>query len=218
MPFFTIGKDEVKFPPANFADEDGLLAEGGDISAAWLLEGYQSGVFLWAGPMDPLKWYSPDPRVVLFPERLDVPDYVKDSLQFAPYELTYQDDFLKGLAFCESIENEKPMYPGWITGLFAQAYQELSKQGVVRSAQVWQEGKVVGAAFGTKIDHMSFGEHVCGTADYAAELALISLAQKLKEEGVVLMDLHRDTTETIDIGLSEMSKSEYLHILQNGLD
>ncbi len=217
MPFFTIGKDEVKFPPAHFADADGLLAEGGDITAEWLLEGYRSGVFLWAGPMDPLKWYSPDPRVVLYPERLDVPGYVKDSLQFAPYKVTTQEDFAQGLAFCERIENAKPMYPGWITGLFAQAYQELNQKGFVRSVQVWKDDRVVGAAFGTKINQIFFCEHVCGDDDYAAEMALITLAQNLEKEGVVLMDLHRDTTATIDIGLSEISKNEYLHILQNNL-
>lgn len=217
MPFFTIGKDEMKFPPANFADADGLLAEGGDITAEWLLAGYKSGVFLWAGPMDPLKWYSPDPRVVLYPERMEVPDYVADYLKYAPYEVTYEEDFAKGLAYCESIENEKPMYPGWITGLFAKAYLELHQKSVVRSAQVWKEGKLVGAAFGTQIGQLFFGEHVCGDDDYTPELALISLAQKLEKEGVVLMDLHRDTTETIDIGLAEISKNEYLHILQNNL-
>ncbi len=214
MPFFTLGKDDLKFPPAHFADADGLLAEGGDITADWLLEGYKSGAFLWAGPMDTLKWYSPDPRVVMFCERLDLPKYLKDFLDFAPYTVTYSEDFEKGLAFCESIENEKPMYPGWITGVFAQAYKELNERGYVRSAQVWKEGKMIGAAFGSKIGHLFFMEHVCENDDYAGELALKSLVELLAKEEVSLIDMHRDTTETIDIGLSEISKSEYLHILR----
>ena len=217
MPYFFFPPEEVKFPPAHFADIDGLLAQGGEISAEWLLEGYTNGVFLWADPMEPLKWWSPDPRVVLFPNQVELPPPLQATLAQDLYMFTYHEKLAECLAFCESIENKKPMYPGWLTGQFKQSYLELNAQGRVRSCLVWNHGKLVACAFGTQVGKVYFGEHVCSTSEEAAKIALVKLAQKLAAERLTMMDVHKETNLTEDIGFQEISRNEYLDLLKKGI-
>jgi leucyl/phenylalanyl-tRNA--protein transferase len=218
MPYFFLPPGEVGFPPAHFADIDGLLAQGGDIRPDWLLAGYRNGAFLWASPMEPLKWWSPDPRVVLYPEQLQVPQEIQALLEASPYETRFSSDLPQILAFCESIENKKMMYPGWITPPFKEAYLSLEQMGFVRSVGLWQKDQLIAAAFGVQIGPLYFGEHVCSTVADGEAIALALLAQKLGTVGVSVMDVHRETNLCMDIGFEEISRNEYLDLLKKGLE
>lgn len=218
MPYFFLPPEEVGFPPAHFADVDGLLAQGGDIRPEWLLAGYRNGTFLWASPMEPLKWWSPDPRVVLYPDQLHLPDPIRLSIQHLAYEVRFSEELGPILAFCESIENKKMMYPGWITPPFMESYLALEQQGYVRSIGLWQDEQLVAAAFGVQIGPLYFGEHVCSTVENGDAIALALLAQKMSTTGVSLMDVHRETNLCMDIGFEEISRNEYLDLLKKGLE
>lgn len=218
MPYFFLPPEgAIQFPPAHFADLDGLLAQGGIISPEWLLEGYKSGVFLWASPMEPLKWWSPDPRVVIYSDQLELPGPLQDLLKTHSFMIAFDENLEDCLAFCESIENKKEIYPGWLTGQFKESYLLLNDQELVRSCEVRQNGALVACAFGTQIGQVYFGEHICANIENGEELALVLLAQKLKAEGVTLMDLHKETNLTSDIGFQEISRNEYLDLLKNRL-
>ncbi len=214
MPVFKLQKEIIAFPPADFADSDGLLGEGGDINAAWLLEGYKSGFYLWTSPMRYPKWWTPNPRIVMFPEKLDVPEYVTKGIEAANFKVSFNQDLEGVMKLIQSIENKGEMNNGWLTGKLINAYYQIEKRGLSLSVEVYQNDKLVGGAFGASNGKMFFGEYINGTEKFAREFALIELAKKLKENNYIIMDLQKETTETIDVGLSEISRSEYLRIIK----
>ncbi len=214
MPVFKFDKEIIAFPPADFADSEGLLGEGGEISADWLLEGYKSGFYLWTNPMRYPKWWTPDPRIVLFPNDLDVPEQLSKAIERANFSAIFDQDLEAVMKLIQSIENKGEMNNGWLTGRLLKAYLEIEKRGLALSVAVYQDGNLVGGAFGASNGKIYFGEYINGTVEYAKEYALISLAKKLQQENFTLMDLHKETNETVDIGLMEISRSEYIRILK----
>ena len=195
MPSFQLSKENNSFPPAHFADSEGLLAEGGEISAPWLLEGYKNGFYLWASPMQYPKWWTPDPRIVMFPKDLDVPDYVSEGIEKSNFKVTFNQDLMGVMKLIQSIENKAEMNSGWLTGKFITAYLEIKKLGLTISVEVYKNGQLVGGALGASNKKIFFVEYINGTEKFAAEFALISLAQKLQEENYTLLDLNKETIE-----------------------
>lgn len=208
MPYFFLPPDEIKFPPGHFADLDGLLAQGGDLTADWIIAGYQNGVFLWSSPMEPLKWFCPDPRVVIFPDQLSRIEYP------AKYHFEFNSDLTSILDYCEALENKKEMNPAWVTGKFKQVYSELDQRGFVHSVQIKEESELIGVAFGSQIGRVFFMEYVSGKEEKIRESVLIALVNYLKDQGIQMIDVHKETNLTIDIGYSEISRNEYLDLLK----
>ena len=214
MPVFKFQKDTIAFPPAHFADSEGLLGEGGEISAKWLLEGYKSGFYLWTSPMRYPKWWTPDPRIVLFPKDLDVPDYVIKGIEEAKFIVTFNQDLEGVMKLIQSIENKGEMNNGWLTGKLMKAFLDIEKLGYALSVEVYKNGQLVGGAFGAHNRNIYFGEYINGTEEFAKECALIELTKKLQQENYTLIDLQKETNETIDVGLTEISRTEYIRILK----
>jgi len=215
MPSFQLSKENNSFPPAHFADSEGLLAEGGEISAPWLLEGYKNGYYLWTSPMQYPKWWTPDPRIVMFPKDLDIPDYVSEGIIKSKFKVTFNQDLMGVMKLIQSIENKAEMNRGWLTGKFMKAYLEIEKMGLAISVEIYKNNTLVGGAFGAANGKLYFGEYINGTEKFASEFALISLSKKLQKENYTLLDLHKETNETIDVGLREISRNEYIQILKN---
>lgn len=214
MPVFKLDSDTIAFPPADFADSEGLLGEGGEINARWLLEGYKSGFYVWASPMQYPKWWTPDPRIVLFPKDLDVPKHVTEGIRKAGFTATFNRDLEGVMKLIQRIENKETINNGWLTGKFINAFLDIEKLGNALSVEVYKEAQLVGGAFGACNRKFYFGEYINGTEKYAKEFALITLTKKLQEENYILLDLQKETNETIDIGLAEISRSEYLRVLK----
>ncbi len=214
MPVFNLDNNSVSFPPAHYADSDGLLGEGGEISAEWLLEGYKSGFYFWTSPMRYPKWWTPDPRIILFPKDLDIPENVKKGIDKANFKVTFNQDLKGVMDLIQSIENKEEMNNGWLTGKFINAYLEIGKKGLSLSVEVYKNDILVGGAFGASNGKIFFGEYINGTEEFVAEFALIELTKKCHKEGFTLLDLQKETNETINIGLCEISRSEYIRILK----
>ncbi len=214
MPVFKFEADNINFPPAHFADSDGLLGEGGEISANWLLEGYKHGFFLWTSPMRYPKWWTPDPRIVLFPSELDVPHYLDEEFQKANFTCKFNDNLEQVMRMIQSIENQGEMNSGWLTGKLIKAYLEIDKRGLALSISVFQNNVLVGGAFGASNGKIFFSEYINGTVPWAKEFALVQLVKKFQKENYRLIDLHKETNETIDVGLREISRSEYIQLLK----
>jgi len=215
MPSFQLSKENNSFPPAHFADSEGLLAEGGEISAPWLLEGYKNGYYLWTSPMQYPKWWTPDPRIVMFPNDLDTPDYIFEGIEKSNFKVTFNKDLMGVMNLIQSIENNSAMNSGWLTRKLINAYLEIEKMGLAISVEIYKNNTLVGGAFGAANGKLYFGEYINGTEKFASEFALISLAKKLQKENYTLLDLHKETNETIDVGLREISRNEYINILKN---
>lgn len=214
MPVFKLQKETIAFPPADFGDSDGLLAEGGEINANWLLEGYKSGFYLWTNPMRYPKWWTPDPRIVLFPKDLDIPKHLHDNIKNSNFKVSFNQDLKGVLKLIQSIENKGEINNGWLTGKLIKAYLEIEKRGLSLSVEVYKNNKLVGGAFGASNGKIYFSEYINGTEKFAKEFALIELTKKLYNENYTIIDLQKETNETIDIGLKEISRSEYIRILK----
>ncbi len=214
MPVFKLQEQIVAFPPASFGDSEGLLAEGGLISAEWLLEGYKSGFYLWTSPMRYPKWWTPNPRIVLFPNQLSVPKYVDEGIKKANFTVIFNQNLEAVMKLIQNIENKGEMNNGWLTGKLIKAYKNIQERGLAISVEVYKNNVLVGGAFGAGNGKIYFGEYINGAEEFAKEFALISLTKKLLSENYKIMDLQKETNETIDIGLSEISRSEYLRILK----
>ena len=214
MPVFKLDSNSISFPPAHYADSDGLLGEGGEITAEWLLEGYKSGFYLWTNPMRYPKWWTPDPRIVLFPKDLDIPDDIKEGIKKANFKVTFNQDLIGVMKLIQSIENKGDMNSGWLTGKLLKAYLEIERKGLSLSVEVFKDDILVGGAFGASNGKIYFGEYINGTEEFAAEYALIELTKKLKKENYTILDLQKETNETINVGLCEISRTEYIRILK----
>jgi len=214
MPIFQISKEETNYPPAQYADSEGLLCEGGGLSPEQLINAYKSGLYFWFDPMRYIKWWSPDPRIVLFPEDLDIPDYLEKEFNASVFSVTFNKDLEGVMRLCQYVENKEEMNPAWVTERTIRVFKALEETRQVRTVEVWKDKKLVGGLFGLAIGQVFFGEYICSTSKFASEFALFNLAKKLKAEDYKLIDLHKDTNETIDIGLSEISRNEYLALVK----
>lgn len=214
MPIFHISKEETSYPPAQYADSEGLLCEGGGLLPEQLINAYKSGLYFWFDPMRHIKWWSPDPRIVLFPENLSVPGYITRELKELDYSVKFDHDLEGVMRLCQSIENKGEMNPAWITERTIRVFKAMEEAGHVRSVEVYKDKILVGGLFGVAIGKVFFGEYICSNNKHASEFALINLVEKLEGNGFKLIDLHKDTNETIDIGLSEISRNEYLALVK----
>ncbi len=212
MPHFTLDRNRIAFPPADFADVDGFLASGGAVSADWLIAAYRNGTFLWSPPMAPLQWWSPNPRIVLFAEKLHEPQEVCTVRN--RYRVSFNNDLDGVMHLCKRIYNQGDLHPQWISGMLMRAYRELAERGIAFSAEVRRGQELVGGTFGAVLGGVFFGEYVCGIDEWIAELALVEAVKHLSGRGVRLFDLHKETMTTDDIGYEEIPRQEFLRLIR----
>lgn len=212
MPYFELSKDEITFPPPYFADNEGMLAVGGDMSIERLLLAYNSGIFYWHFPLKHIKWWSPDPRTVIVLDTLDFPEDRFLSLK-ETYKVTYNTDFEKVLRLCQQVYNIKDrMTNEWLSERSFRAFLELHKKGFAHSVEIWKDNRMVGGAFGVAIGTLFFGEYKFEIKDHAAELALLSLLKKLSDEQFRLIDMQKPTIFLDGLEYDELSRIEYVGI------
>ena len=157
MPIFELSKEETKYPPAQYADSQGLLCEGGGLSAEQLINAYKSGLYFWFDPMRYIKWWSPDPRIVMFPEKIKVPDYIKQDLDKTGYTIAFNEDLDDVMRLCQSIENIGEMSPAWITERTIRVFKALNELGHVIAIGVFKDKQLVGGLYGVTIGKVYFG-------------------------------------------------------------
>lgn len=177
MPFFQLSETDKNFPPAHFADQEGMIAVGGDLSPERLINAYGSGIYFWFGPMDLIKWWSPDPRVVLF-----TADVLESELDTENQRHFTLDEWFEPLMrACQEVQNKKPMNEYWITEEMAGSYLGLFEQGKAHSAEVWEGENLIGGVFGISVGRLFFAEYLLGKDILADTYALQNLALWLKK-------------------------------------
>jgi len=202
------------FPEAEEATEEGLLALGGDLSPKRLVLAYHSGIFPWYSAGDPILWWSPDPRMVLFPSELKVSKSLQKTIKKELFRVTYNTSFKEVITQCAQ-RKRKGQEGTWITQEMLEAYCELHALGHAISIEVWQDKQLVGGLYGVDLpDRKVFcGESMFSTRSDASKVGFCFLVDLLKEKGYGLIDcqIHNDHLESM--GAREISRADFLTYL-----
>lgn len=211
MPFFAIDK-ELVFPPVRYAEPDGLLAMGGDLSPERLLLAYRSGIFPWYEGRDIL-WWSPDPRFVLFPSELKISKSMQTLLNKQAFVFTINKAFSEVIYHCQQIDR-KGQGGTWITEEVRAAYTIMHTLGYAHSAEAWLDGQLVGGLYGIRLGKVFYGESMFSKASNASKYAFISYVETLKQEGVQLVDCQVYTEHLESLGARMISRTQFVELLK----
>ncbi|MBB2146063.1 leucyl/phenylalanyl-tRNA--protein transferase [Pedobacter sp. LMG 31464] len=206
---FRLLDDEIIFPNTALADPDGLLAIGGDLSVERLLLAYQSGIFPWFSEDDPILWYAPYERCVIYPDRIKISKSMRKVLQAEVFEITVNQAFDKVIENCA--KTPRVGQDGtWITNDMQKAYLNLHKKGLAHSIEVWQDEKLVGGLYGVKINTVFCGESMFSLVSNASKVALIHLSKNI---GFELIDCQLPNEHLMSLGAEMISRKKYLSML-----
>ena len=208
--------DDCDFPLLNQAlsEPNGLIAIGGDLSLPRLLNAYQHGIFPWFSEGEPILWWSPNPRMVLFPDELKISNSLKKTLKNKPFEVRFNTAFRQVISACS--HTLRADQPGtWITQDIIEAYCTLHNAGYAISAECWQDNTLVGGCYGVKIGKMFYGESMFHLVTDASKVAFVHLVQKLKSEGVGLIDCQMKTAHLARFGAKEISRDDFIDNLSS---
>ena len=205
---------DCDFPPLKNAltEPNGLVAIGGDLSPQRLLSAYRQGIFPWFSDGEPILWWSPDPRMVLFPDELKISGSLRKTLKKQLFELRFNTAFREVITACSKTPRGE-QNGTWITKDIIDAYCALHEAGFAISAETWLNGQLVGGCYGVKIGHMFYGESMFHHVTDASKVAFVSLVEYLKTQGVGMIDCQMKTAHLASFGAREISRDEFIKIL-----
>lgn len=215
MPIFRLSEEPV-FPPPELATEEGVLAVGGDLSAERLLAGYANGIFPWYSQGDPIIWWSPDPRFVIFPNEIVVSGSMRRVLNKGKFTVTFDRAFPEVIRECSGPRKKEK--GTWITRDMMEAYIELHRLGFAHSVETWAGDELKGGLYGVSLGRAFFGESMFAREDNASKTALIVLGRKLGELGFLVIDSQVHNPHVESLGAREIPRSEYLKLLKKALE
>ncbi|WP_421797283.1 leucyl/phenylalanyl-tRNA--protein transferase [Haliscomenobacter sp.] len=214
MPVFWLDDQSLEFPAPELATPEGILAVGGDLSPARLLEAYAGGIFPWFNEGDPILWWSPDPRFVLFPDELVVSKSMRPYFNQKKFQVSFDQDFEGVMRGCQQSNRNGQSGDTWITEDMIQAYVQVHQLGYAHSVEVWQEGNLVGGLYGISLGKIFFGESMFARVSNASKFGFITLVQKLREKGFTLIDCQQQTQHLGSLGAKPISRKSFLNYLQ----
>lgn len=215
MPVFQL-PDEILFPDPSLAEPDGLLAVGGDLGPERLLTAYANGIFPWYSEHEPILWWSPDPRLILFPQKLIVSRSLQQKIKKNVFSVRMDSNFEQVISACA--ETERRHEDGtWITDEMKIAYIELHRKGFAHSVETYFNGKLVGGLYGVSLGKAFFGESMFHTMTDASKVALYHLVEKAKEFGFIFIDSQVETTHMVSMGAELISRKKYLKLLTEAI-
>jgi leucyl/phenylalanyl-tRNA--protein transferase len=198
------------FPPAHtaMAEPNGLLAAGGDLSPERLLDAYRHGIFPWFSPGDPILWWSPDPRMILFPTELKVSRSLGKVLRNRPYEVRFDTAFREVMHACA--EPRKGQDGTWISPIMIDAYTRLHELGYAHSVEVWIDGKLAGGLYGVAIGRMFYGESMFSRERDASKIAFVYLVKQLEQWNYGMIDCQMKTSHLATLGAREIPRRDFI--------
>jgi leucyl/phenylalanyl-tRNA--protein transferase len=203
---------ELRFPPMETADSDGLLAIGGDLSRERLLHAYRNGIFPWYENKYIL-WWCPDPRFVLFPPELKISSSMKQLLKKQSFDFSIDTDFNAVISQCKAI-SRRGQDGTWITEEMRNAYSDLHFAGYAHSAEVRLNGELVGGLYGVRLGKVFYGESMFSRQSNASKYAFIKYVEHLKSEGVQLIDCQVYTAHLESLGARMIPRSQFLDLVK----
>ncbi len=205
--------DALEFPPVDTANSDGLLAVGGDLSSERLLLAYQQGIFPWFDKDSIILWWSPDPRMILYPKEIKISKSMRKVLRDKRFRITKNTCFKEVLEYCSSVDRVG-QDGTWITEQMKMAYLNLHEKGIAQSYEVWEGDKLVGGLYGIDLGHVFCGESMFSLTSNASKFAFIKLAQELQEKEYKIIDCQLHTDHLESLGAQEISRIEFLKLLK----
>lgn len=207
-----LGPDPSRFPAIEETDEDGIIAVGGDLKPARLVEAYKRGIFPWYSEGLPILWHCPDPRFVLDPAQLHVPKSLRKVMNRGVYEVKLDTDFGGVIDGCA--KTRRPGQRGtWITRDMRKAYVRLHDLGVAHSAETWLDGKLVGGLYGVSLGQVFYGESMFALADDASKVAFVTVVEWMRGWGVQLIDCQQETAHLARFGATPWSRTRFTEAL-----
>jgi leucyl/phenylalanyl-tRNA--protein transferase len=217
MPIYQLPNHDLIFPHPLEADPSGMLAVGGDLSPERLILAYQHGIFPWYNEGEPILWWFPNPRCVLFPEKIYISKSMRPYFNQEKYRVSYDNHFTKVIKQCKSVPREG-QGGTWISEDMSQAYISLHALGIAHSVEVWdREDQLIGGLYGISIGKIFFGESMFALKSNASKFALISLAQKLADEKYTLIDCQQDTPHMKSMGAELISSTIFYQYCKENL-
>lgn len=205
------------FPNPRYADDEGLLAFGGDLSTKRLLLAYKHGIFPWYTEGDPILWWSPNPRLVLFPEAFKLRKSFKRVLRSGKFCVTFDKHFSDVIAYCANVSREG-QEATWILSEMEEAYTRLHKEGYAHSVEVHLEGKLVGGLYGVALGKAFFGESMFSLVSDASKVAFKALSDVLGDRGYDFIDCQMKTNHLMSLGAQVIQRDDFLDALDIAMD
>lgn len=217
MPIYWLDNDILSFPRPDLANDQGVLAVGGDLSARRLILAYSQGIFPWYNPEDPILWWCPDPRFVLFPDDLKIAKSMRSYFNQGKLGWSIDQDFATVITHCQKNKRKGQNFETWITDEMKEAYIELHELGYAHSVEVWQDGELVGGLYGVALGKIFFGESMFSTITNASKFGFISLVQVLKEKGFEMIDCQQKTNYLESLGANGIPREQFLNVLEQSI-
>jgi leucyl/phenylalanyl-tRNA--protein transferase len=212
----TLLSDKIWFPPPERAEGDGLLAVGGDLTQERLLKAYSMGIFPWYSEDSPILWWSPDPRLVLFPAELIISRSLRQCIRRGLFTVTVNTAFDRVIQCCAD-SSRKDQSGTWITREMMQAYIRLHGSGYAHSVEAWHDGELAGGLYGIILGRIFFGESMFANKSNASKVAFVTLVEHLAAQGFELIDCQVTTEHLVHFGAREITRKEFLKVLKRGL-
>jgi len=208
MPVYIID-DDIRFPDPAYADVSGIVAIGGDLSVPRLLNAYANGIFPWYNEEDPITWWSPDPRMVLFPDDFKISHSLKQVLNQQIFKVRFDTQFSSVIENCSLVPRNGQMGT-WIHPEMKEAYIALHKEGFAHSVETYYNNELVGGLYGLSLGKAFFGESMFYLKKDASKVALFHLVKQLKAWGFDFIDAQTETTHLRSLGAKNISRSDFL--------
>ncbi|UCF99222.1 MAG: leucyl/phenylalanyl-tRNA--protein transferase [Spirochaetaceae bacterium] len=216
LPYIIDSHSEPVFPDSLQPDENGLIAVGGELTERVLVEAYSKGIFPWFnGP--PIMWFSTEPRPVLFPDRLRISKRLERTLKQGRFDVQFDRDFEKVVFLCGTVPR-RSQEGSWIDRSFFEAYTRLHyRRYITHCVSVYREGRLCGGLYGLTLGRVFFGESMFSLEANASKVALVHLCRWLKRHDFLMIDCQQVTPHILSLGAVELSRSEYLELVNEGL-
>jgi leucyl/phenylalanyl-tRNA--protein transferase len=208
---------DVHFPPVELASPEGLVAVGGDLRVERLLEAYRHGIFPWYNEDQPILWWSPDPRAVLFPDKLHVSRRLERTIRRGHFRMTLDTRFKDVMTHCAGPRPQYPEGGTWITAAMVEAYSALHELGYAHSVETWKEGRLVGGLYGVALGGVFFAESMFTRVADASKVALVRLVRQLQAWGFRIIDCQQSSPHVKRFGAEEIPRREFIRHLNDAL-
>ena len=215
MPIFQLN-DEPVFPHPTLAEDNGLLAVGGDLSVDRLVAAYSRGIFPWYSEDEPILWWFTDPRLVLFPDEFKVSKRLARTLRNSDFIITFDHDFKQVITECAAVRTEK-QEGTWISEEMQEAYCDLHLAGYAHSVECWSGDTLAGGLYGIRLGNVFFGESMFTRISNASKAALTALVDHLQKQNVQLIDCQMTTSHLVSFGAREIPGERFRRLLQENI-
>ncbi len=215
MPLFRLS-ERIDFPPPWLARSDGLLCVGGDLTSKRLILAYKNGIFPWFSQNEPILWWSPDPRLVLFPQNINISKSLKKTIKKNQFSIRVNTAFEQTILSCAKPRNGKEDGT-WLVEDMIEAYVELHQHGYAHSVETWNKDRLVGGLYGVCIGGTFFGESMFSFENNASKVALVALSKHLENHNFDLIDCQVTTDHLLSMGAKEISRTKFLEIISHSV-